>query len=273
VYRQRRTKDFLSGLSAVFNLGVVVMALSMTTILSAFAAGMLVLALSKDQAYRIPKMAGIVGVAVVGGIFNKLKYGVSYSDYLLAFNYHLEFMPKLNMYKKVIEEIAPDHPWTILVGHGVGTFMNRFAILFNFKNYAFYPFKGELMDFFNNENTIDKVIQAYHLEAGVVGNSILSVPWSSAMSLYLETGLLGIFILVLFLRNFGRDILKVRGGMIGTGLFFLAFVSFNSLFDVYMDYPETACSFLLIGLLLGAMGRVESAGTLRETPPALASAR
>lgn len=255
--RYSRKKDGLSLVSAGFNMAVLVGALSMTAILSAFGAGMVALFAAK-QRHRMLKLALIVGIVVLGGIFNEMKYGVSYANYLLALNYHYELTPKFNIYKVVIEQFVPDRPWTFLFGNGLGNLMNRFAILFNFENYSAFPFKEHVQSIFESTEARTHMINRYYLESGVVGNSIVSVPWSSGLAIFLEAGVLGLGLLFFSVRHFIRDVLKVRRGLIASGTFFLAFFFFNIMFDVYVDYPEVLCAFLMVGFLLGAMERPQA---------------
>jgi hypothetical protein len=246
-----RRKGFITMASACFNVSVLVLCTSMTTLLSLFGAVAVALFLTR-QSNRMLKLAIVIGVAVLGGFINEVVYKVSMAAYLLALNYHFAFTPKLNIYLHLGSTVFPERPLAIFFGNGLGNFMNRFAILTNIDNYARFPFKKILMALLISPDTRTHLVGTYGLENGITGNSILGVPWNGMLSFFLETGLLGFAFILLLLGRFFRKVVKTGTNILGSGVFLVSFFCLNMLFDNYLDYPEVVCFFLLVSCLFAA---------------------
>lgn len=249
----RHQRNGLSAVSAGFNAACLILATSMTTILSAFGALAAAILLRRKSAATLVWGAAVVAFLLVANAVNQhLLKTESLFDFVAELN--TKWLPKLDIWRQYFAEILPQHPWMLLVGAGLGGMMNRFAILANFQNYSSFPGKEAISSLLRSDLTKTHLVDYYNLEKGVVGRSIISTPWSGNMSFLMEWGLLGILIGLFLAWPFLRRLWGAgRGYLIGSGRFLLLFSFFNLFFDCYLDYPEIVVPFIAVACIIMAL--------------------
>lgn len=230
--------------SLAFNALCLLLATSMTTILSAIMALALFMFFRMNLIRFTPYGILVLILTIVSDRVNTAIFETSsVFDYLATIN--TRWIPKLDIYGHYFGTMVRENPVMLLTGLGIGTFANRFAILTNFSNYSHFPFKDAISAFFASPETASHLIARYKLEDGIVGASIMSVPWSSILSLLTEWGLVGLALLALAGYPWLVTVWKGRRGNSYARLLFM-FFGFNLLFDSYLDFPETLFPFAIV---------------------------
>lgn len=254
-YQWRAGRSRLAAVSLGFNLAMVVLATSMTTLLSGIAAFAACGFLRGKLRQKLTVLFGCSALAAGGDYMNQVRYGSS-SIFTFILNFNSRWIPKLDAFVQYARELIFEYPWLLFTGNGLGNFLNRFALLTNYRNYSGFPFKEAISPWFSQELIREHFIERYHLEQGIVGNSIISTPWSGVLSLLLEWGLLGILAALVLSRRFWLGLLGVKGSsLLGSGRFLLLLLVFNMFFDCYQDYVEIMLPFFLVALLLIKLDR------------------
>lgn len=247
-YRQQR--NGLSLLSLGFNSSVLILATSMTTIMSAFGALGAVVVLRRINLRTLVFGAALVGMVLVANIINQ-HFLKTESMFDLISQLNTRWLPKLDMYRQYSIELIERKPWLLLLGFGFGNFMNRFSILANYANYSMFPGKAFISSLLESPFTKTYLVDYYGLGRQDVGSSILITPWSGFLSIVTEWGLIGILLGALCAWPMLRSLWVSRQASLrGPGRFLLLFLVFNLGFDCYMDYPELMVPFFIITLLM-----------------------
>lgn len=248
-------EGFLPKLSLAFNVCVLLLATSMTTIFSGVLALFVTLAARRNVLGLLPYLLGLVGVAFLADKVNQMIFNsTSVFEFLLTIN--TRWIPKLDVWNQYFTEVLDRNPAAALFGTGLGNFSNRFAILSNYQNYSDFPFKDVISSLLHSPLTTTHLIDRYRLEQGIVGSSIISVPWSGMIGAVAEFGLAGLAVLAALGRNWISSVLNgARGNSWNNGMALLLFFCFNLLFDCYVDYPEVVFPFLITAALLAVPAR------------------
>lgn len=250
IYFNTPLKSWIVLLSIAFNGLVIIFAMSMTTTISFAGAFIFSSFFNATLKKKLFAISGCISFAFIGDFVNRVTYQTTgVIDFALSFS--TRWIPKLDAYLYFFSNLCFQYPWVLFFGFGPGNYMNRFVILTNYQKYSDFPLKSLFEKIFANNLVCENLIDRYHLENGVLGNSILGTPWSGNLSLLSEWGIFGLIILWLLCGNIIKKIWKLPSvSIIGSGKFFMAFVFLNSFFDCYQDYPETVIPIFISVLIV-----------------------
>lgn len=257
VANYRAQRNSLSAASICFNLFVLLIGVSVTTILA------LIIALGSGVIFRrnpfkaLLALFALVPLAFAANYLNQANGSSDVFDMIININTH--YVPKIDMYKQYFTILIGEYPWLPLFGNGFGNTLNRFALLANFQGSSNFQGKEFFSAVLEAPFISRHLVDHYNLNYGIVGNSIISVPWSSIAGLILEWGLVGI----VFATALAWPALKTlwnagSGSLVGSGRFLLIFLAGNMFWDCYLDYPEVMIPFFICALALSGLDRSPS---------------
>lgn len=245
-------RNAISVVSIVFNLLVMVVTVSVTTILAFMIALAAAIVFVKNPIKILFALSTLIPLAFAANFLNQALGSSDIFDMVLNVNTH--YVPKIDLYKQYFNEMIAQYPWMPLFGNGFGNSMNRFAVLANFKGTSNFPGKEAFASLLEAPQVHRHLVDYYNLEKGIMGGSIISVPWSSLAGLIFEFGMVGFAFAVLLAWPALKRIWRTgAGSMVGSGRFLLVFLAGNLFWDCYLDYPEVMvpyfiCLLAMVGL-------------------------
>jgi hypothetical protein len=250
----KRQKNALSLASLGFNLFVLLLGVSVTTIMAyvgALAAGVI---FRKNPLKSLAALAALFVLAWMANVLNQANGSSDIFDFILHLNTH--FVPKVDIYRQYFAEMIGQYPWLPFFGNGFGNAMNRFALLPNFQGSANFPGKDLLALALDAPLVQRHLVEYYDLNNGVAGNSIISTPWSGLTALVFEWGAVGLAFGTALAWPALKSVWRAGSGtLIGSGKFLLVFLAGNLFWDCYLDYPELMIPFFVCALAMVGLER------------------
>jgi hypothetical protein len=250
----RSQRNALSVVSICFNLFVLLIGVSVTAILAFIIALASVVIFRKNPLKALLALFVLIPLAFAANYLNQANGSADVFDMIININTH--YVPKVDLYKQYFTDMIGRYPWMPFFGNGIGNSMNRFALLANFEGSSNFPGKEIFAAALEAPLVKLHLVDHYDLNNGIIGNSIISVPWSSLAGIIFEFGLVGIAFAVVLAWPALKAIWKVgSGSLIGSGKFLLIFLLGNLFWDCYLDYPEVMVPFFITALALVGLER------------------
>lgn len=253
----RAQRNTLSVVSICFNLFVLLIGVSVTAILAfiiALGAGVL---FRRNPFKALLAVFALVPLAFAANYLNQANGSADVFDMIININTH--YVPKIDLYKQYFTEMLVDYPWMGFFGNGFGNAMNRFALLANFEGSSNFPGKEAFSVVLEAPLVQRHLVDYYDLNNGIIGNSIISVPWSSLAGLVFEFGIVGLAFATVLAWPALKYLWRAgSGSLIGSGRFLLIFLAGNMFWDCYLDYPEVIVPFFICALALSGLDRARA---------------